>query len=125
MNKPTEIIPGLFLGNRTSREFTGVVSLLTEDPPTLPENTRHLFICVNDVPDARILQRIDEICDFINSILESDGTGRWQEPTETSKQPIRTRYLRHLTGYQPIGELVYAEFIIFRLVSFLRSVGAL
>eukprot|EP00116_Pleurobrachia_bachei_P013937 sb/3474199/ len=26
----------------------------------------------------------------------------YQEPTETSKQPIRTRYLGHVTGYQPI-----------------------
>eukprot|EP00116_Pleurobrachia_bachei_P003253 sb/3463515/ len=26
------------------------------------------------------------------------------EPTETSKQPIRTRYLGHVTGYQPIGD---------------------
>eukprot|EP00116_Pleurobrachia_bachei_P006184 sb/3466446/ len=25
-----------------------------------------------------------------------------QEPTETSRQPIRTRYLGHVTGYQPI-----------------------
>eukprot|EP00116_Pleurobrachia_bachei_P016908 sb/3477170/ len=25
-----------------------------------------------------------------------------QEPTESCKQPIRTRYLRHVTGYQPI-----------------------
>eukprot|EP00116_Pleurobrachia_bachei_P013614 sb/3473876/ len=25
-----------------------------------------------------------------------------QEPTESSKQPIRTRYLGHVTGYQPI-----------------------
>eukprot|EP00116_Pleurobrachia_bachei_P018084 sb/3478346/ len=25
-----------------------------------------------------------------------------QEPTETSKQPIRTRYLGHVTGYHPI-----------------------
>eukprot|EP00116_Pleurobrachia_bachei_P010031 sb/3470293/ len=70
-----------------------------------PESTRHLFVCVNDVPDARILQRIDEICDFISSILESDGTGRWQKPTESSKQSIRTLYLGHLTGYQPIREL--------------------
>eukprot|EP00116_Pleurobrachia_bachei_P009602 sb/3469864/ len=29
------------------------------------------------------------------------GRGRDQEPTETSKQPIRTRYLGHVTGYQP------------------------
>eukprot|EP00116_Pleurobrachia_bachei_P013950 sb/3474212/ len=26
------------------------------------------------------------------------------EPTETSKQPIRTRYLGHVTGYQPIRD---------------------
>eukprot|EP00116_Pleurobrachia_bachei_P015947 sb/3476209/ len=27
-----------------------------------------------------------------------------QEPTDTSKQPIRTRYLSHVTGYQPIRD---------------------
>eukprot|EP00116_Pleurobrachia_bachei_P018048 sb/3478310/ len=27
-----------------------------------------------------------------------------KEPTETSKQPIRTLYLGHLTGYQPIRD---------------------
>eukprot|EP00116_Pleurobrachia_bachei_P017387 sb/3477649/ len=27
-----------------------------------------------------------------------------QEPTETSKQPIRTRYLSHVTSYQPIRD---------------------
>eukprot|EP00116_Pleurobrachia_bachei_P017881 sb/3478143/ len=27
-----------------------------------------------------------------------------QEPTETSKQPIRTRYLGHVTAYQPIRD---------------------
>eukprot|EP00116_Pleurobrachia_bachei_P011626 sb/3471888/ len=27
-----------------------------------------------------------------------------QEPTETSKQPIRPRYLGHVTGYQPIRD---------------------
>eukprot|EP00116_Pleurobrachia_bachei_P010707 sb/3470969/ len=27
-----------------------------------------------------------------------------QESTETSKQPIRTRYLGHVTGYQPISD---------------------
>eukprot|EP00116_Pleurobrachia_bachei_P004577 sb/3464839/ len=30
---------------------------------------------------------------------------RFKEPTETSKQPIRTRYLGHVTGYQPIRDL--------------------
>ena len=27
-----------------------------------------------------------------------------QEPTEPSKQPIRARYLGHVTGYQPIRD---------------------
>ena len=27
-----------------------------------------------------------------------------QEPTDTSKTPIRTRYLDHVTGYQPIRD---------------------
>eukprot|EP00116_Pleurobrachia_bachei_P018154 sb/3478416/ len=27
-----------------------------------------------------------------------------QEPTDTSKQPNRTRYLGHVTGYQPIRD---------------------
>ena len=27
-----------------------------------------------------------------------------QEPTESSKQPIRARYLGHVTGYQPISD---------------------
>ena len=28
----------------------------------------------------------------------------WQELTDTSKQPIRTRYLGHVTGYPPIRD---------------------
>eukprot|EP00116_Pleurobrachia_bachei_P003024 sb/3463286/ len=31
-------------------------------------------------------------------------TNTVQEPTETGKQPIRTRYLGHVTGYQPIRD---------------------
>ncbi len=31
-------------------------------------------------------------------------SAEYQEPTETSKQPIRTRYLGHVTGYQPIRD---------------------
>eukprot|EP00116_Pleurobrachia_bachei_P005206 sb/3465468/ len=30
-----------------------------------------------------------------------------QEPTDTSKQPIRTRYIGHVTGYQPIRDQSY------------------
>ena len=47
MNKPAEIIPGLFLGNRKSatlREFDGVVSLITEDPPNLVSHSPMIII---------------------------------------------------------------------------------
>eukprot|EP00116_Pleurobrachia_bachei_P015877 sb/3476139/ len=30
------------------------------------------------------------------------------EPTNTSKLPIRTRYLGHVTGYQPIRDVYYS-----------------
>eukprot|EP00116_Pleurobrachia_bachei_P003645 sb/3463907/ len=36
--------------------------------------------------------------------LAKNTTGSNQEPTETSKQPIRTRYLGQVTGYQPIKD---------------------
>ena len=39
---------------------------------------------------------------FQKSSLVSRPNSISQEPTETSKQPIRTRYLGHVTGYQPI-----------------------
>ena len=32
------------------------------------------------------------------------GTPQIQEPTEFRKQPIRTRYLGYVTGYQPIRD---------------------
>eukprot|EP00116_Pleurobrachia_bachei_P012806 sb/3473068/ len=35
---------------------------------------------------------------------ESTCAGKGQEPTEPSKQPIRTRCLGHVTGYQPIRD---------------------
>eukprot|EP00116_Pleurobrachia_bachei_P007639 sb/3467901/ len=36
-----------------------------------------------------------------------------REPTDTSKQPIRTRYLGHVTGYQPIRD----QYFLIRSVS--------
>ena len=30
-----------------------------------------------------------------------------QQPTESSKQPIRVRYFGHVTGSQPIGDQYY------------------
>eukprot|EP00116_Pleurobrachia_bachei_P017209 sb/3477471/ len=38
-----------------------------------------------------------------------------QEPTDTSKQPIRTRYLGHVTGYQPIRD----QYLLIRSVHLL------
>eukprot|EP00116_Pleurobrachia_bachei_P012150 sb/3472412/ len=35
-----------------------------------------------------------------------------QEPTETSKQPIRTHYLGHVTGYQPIRDQYFGRFLL-------------
>eukprot|EP00116_Pleurobrachia_bachei_P005074 sb/3465336/ len=40
-------------------------------------------------------------CSTINS---NRGEFPKQQPTETSKQPIRTRYLGHVTGYHPIRD---------------------
>eukprot|EP00116_Pleurobrachia_bachei_P017834 sb/3478096/ len=37
-----------------------------------------------------------------------------EEPTETSKQPIRTRYLGHVTDYQPIKD----QYFLIRSVPF-------
>ena len=37
-------------------------------------------------------------------IDEAAQVGYIQEPTEFCKQPIRTRYLGHVTGYQPIRD---------------------
>ena len=35
--------------------------------------------------------------------LPNPGSGK-QEPTESIKQPIRARYLGHVTGYHPIRD---------------------
>ena len=36
--------------------------------------------------------------------------GMYREPTESSKQPIRARYLGHVTGYQPTSEQYFLNF---------------
>eukprot|EP00116_Pleurobrachia_bachei_P011707 sb/3471969/ len=35
-----------------------------------------------------------------------------KEPTKTSKQPTKTRYLGHVTGYQPIRDQCFGRFLI-------------
>ena len=44
------------------------------------------------------VQVLDSI--FLTNLQKELG----QEPNDKSKQPIRTRYLGHVTGYQPIRE---------------------
>eukprot|EP00116_Pleurobrachia_bachei_P006244 sb/3466506/ len=49
----------------------------------------------------------------IVTLKSSEAAGRENvnaelEPTDPSKQPIRTRYLGHVTGYQPIGDQNFA-----------------
>eukprot|EP00116_Pleurobrachia_bachei_P007116 sb/3467378/ len=39
-----------------------------------------------------------------NNMIKTAPDGGRQQPTETSKQPIRTRYLGHVTGYKPIKD---------------------
>eukprot|EP00116_Pleurobrachia_bachei_P014170 sb/3474432/ len=46
------------------------------------------------------------------------GAPQDQEPTETSKQPIRTRYLGHVTGYQPIRGHYKPLFLTVARISF-------
>ena len=40
-----------------------------------------------------------------------------QEPTESSKQSIRARYLRHVTGYQPIRDQYFLVGVLQYLIS--------
>eukprot|EP00116_Pleurobrachia_bachei_P017697 sb/3477959/ len=42
--------------------------------------------------------------DTLKSLSSNRGGIVVWEPTETSKQPIRARYLGHVTGYQPIRD---------------------
>ena len=49
------------------------------------------------------------LCEFkkflqIQHLVLDTPPPKHQEPTESSKQPIRTRYLGHVTGYQPIRD---------------------
>ena len=43
-------------------------------------------------------------CSCILGVHVQDFQTTFQEPTEPSKQPIRTSYLVHVTGYQPIRD---------------------
>eukprot|EP00116_Pleurobrachia_bachei_P007519 sb/3467781/ len=63
----------------------------------------HVFIC----------QRAPSLFQTF-PIYHSLYTSLDQEPTDTSKQPIRTRYLGHVTGYQPIRDqhcLIWSDWV--------------
>eukprot|EP00116_Pleurobrachia_bachei_P018213 sb/3478475/ len=40
----------------------------------------------------------------LGAMLTEDAEDHGDEPTDTSKQPIRNRYLGHVTGYEPIRD---------------------
>eukprot|EP00116_Pleurobrachia_bachei_P016258 sb/3476520/ len=65
-------------------------------PPLNPQNTHVLNLKPSR---SKIFSRIPSP----GSVRQGNGN-MYQEPTETSKQPIRTRYLGHVTGYQPIRD---------------------
>ena len=50
--------------------------------------------------------RLNSLSNTLHSLshLIRNRIYREQEPTEPSKQPIRARYLGHVTGYQPIRD---------------------
>eukprot|EP00116_Pleurobrachia_bachei_P007557 sb/3467819/ len=50
-------------------------------------------------------------------MIQIDELKSCTEPTETSKQPIRTRYLDHVTGYQPIRD----QYFLIRSVTNMNS----
>eukprot|EP00116_Pleurobrachia_bachei_P010839 sb/3471101/ len=45
-----------------------------------------------------------ELSKMLDVVLSGCWYRKYQETTETSKKPIRTRYLGHMTGYQPIRD---------------------
>eukprot|EP00116_Pleurobrachia_bachei_P015588 sb/3475850/ len=61
----------------------------------------HWLCCV--VLAHCLLNNSDQVCCVLTYLYGATCSSR-QEPTETSKQPIRTRYLGHVTGCQPIRD---------------------
>eukprot|EP00116_Pleurobrachia_bachei_P005007 sb/3465269/ len=73
-----------------------VLLTLCEDSEDQQEGSRSMVINHNLLFVTYLTQLF---CGFLPLSLPS-----LHEPTETSKQPIRTRYLSHVTGYQPIRD---------------------
>eukprot|EP00116_Pleurobrachia_bachei_P011317 sb/3471579/ len=68
------------------------------------------YTCGYDPPESSVMVRITPLQQHHETV--------YQEPTKTSKQPIRTRYLGHLTGYQPIRD----QYFLVRSVQLTNSI---
>eukprot|EP00116_Pleurobrachia_bachei_P006770 sb/3467032/ len=81
-------------------------------PPSIPVNRDPTDQKIIQVPYWLITSHVAEITDcdwlftcyyyFLVFLIQTSICD--QEPTDTSKQPIRTRYLGHVTSYQPIRD---------------------
>eukprot|EP00116_Pleurobrachia_bachei_P008185 sb/3468447/ len=86
----------------------------TKDPLSLVELAQGLFCGQSSKPDKcygalvwdamRNNIMIKASASKNNIMIKAARDGGRQQPTEISKQPIRTRYLGHVTGYQPIRD---------------------
>eukprot|EP00116_Pleurobrachia_bachei_P012725 sb/3472987/ len=71
--------------------------------PNVGERGVVLSPILNDaLSEIIVLRNLRNSWHFLS--CEAHDTKVSDEPTETSKQPIRTRYLGHVTGYQPIRD---------------------
>eukprot|EP00116_Pleurobrachia_bachei_P010550 sb/3470812/ len=69
-------------------------------------------LAANEFSNLTLTCKPDEYCmykegeDYLNITFPgaAEEIGSLQKPTESSKQPVRTRYLGHVTGYQPIRD---------------------
>ena len=84
----------------------------------MKDNPSYLSICCSDDIrfDSRVSGNTEKESDFVGQLsiisykiftitfmTSLEGTTN-HEPTDTSKQPIRTRYLGHVTSYRPIRD---------------------
>eukprot|EP00116_Pleurobrachia_bachei_P004707 sb/3464969/ len=84
---------------------------------------RDQYFLIRSVPaaqqvDSLISVKGAQIIDNVPNLIS------FQEPTDTSKQPIRTRYLGHVTGYQPIRDqyfLIRSVPVSFLISSYILS----
>eukprot|EP00116_Pleurobrachia_bachei_P015440 sb/3475702/ len=101
------------------------------DTSKQPIRNRYLghVTCYQPIKDQYFLIRSVPVRSVISqsgtgtSLLKQTQSTAHQDSTETSKQPIRTLYLGHVTGYQPIRD----EYFLIRsvLTTHLSKLGVL